>query len=95
MQEVKVTQLHNTTPQEFKAASLAGFKTEPQLFSKSLQAIEQPKYLTADEGATILKTAMAALACCNREAILNPHQLGNTITYKSNELDQVLIKINK
>jgi len=95
MQEVKVTQLHNTTPQELKAAILARFKTEPQLFSKSLQSIEQPKYLTRDEVATILKTAMATISNWNRKGILNPYQLGNTIRYKSNELDQVLIKINK
>lgn len=95
MQEVKVTQLHNTTPEEFKEAIIADFRNELQLFCKSFQPIQQQEYLTREEVAEILKISMSTISEWNRKGILNPYRLGNTIRYKSNELDQVLIKINK
>lgn len=95
MQEVKVTQLHNTTPEEFKEALLADLKTELQLFYKSFQPVQQQEYLTREEVAEILKISMSTISEWNRKGILNPYRLGNTIRYKSNELDKVLIKINK
>jgi excisionase family DNA binding protein len=95
MQEATITQVHNTTPEEFKEALLADLKTELQLFCKNFQPIQQPTYLTREEVAEILKISMSTISEWNRKGILNPYRLGNTIRYKSNELDKVLIKINK
>ena len=57
--------------------------------------IQQQEYLTREEVASILKISMSTISEWNRKGILNPYRLGNSIRYKSNELDQVLIKINK
>ncbi|MDV7187633.1 helix-turn-helix domain-containing protein [Lutibacter sp. TH_r2] len=90
----KVTQVHGTSPQELKDIIINDFKTELEKFSKNFQPIEQPEYLTREEVATILKISMSTISDWNRKGILNPYRLGNTIRYKSNELDQVLIQIN-
>jgi len=94
MQEVKVTQVHNTTPQEFRENILSDFRTELESFSKNFLPKEQPEYLTRDEVASILKISMSTISDWNKKGILNPYRLGNTIRYKSNEIDQALISIN-
>lgn len=90
----KVLQINGVTPQELKESIIADFRTELEKFSKNFQPIEQPEYLTRDEVAGILKISMSTISDWNRKGILNPYRLGNTIRYKSNELDQVLIQIN-
>lgn len=94
MSVVKVTQLHNITPEEFKEAIIADFKTELQLFSKNFKPVEQQKYLTRDEVAEILQISISTISYWNRKGILNPYRLGNKIRYKSSEIDEALIKIN-
>jgi len=94
MTEAKVTQVHNTTPQEFKEAIIADFRTELQLFCKSIQPIQQQEYLTREEVAAILKISMSTISEWNKNGILNPYRLGNLIRYKQSEIDQALININ-
>lgn len=95
MTEVKVTQVHNTTPQEFKAAILADFRNELQLFCKSFQPPQPQEYLTREEVGAILKISMSTVSEWSKNGILNPYRLGNLVRFKQSELDQVLIKINK
>lgn len=94
MTEVKVTQVHGTTPQELKNIILQDVRTELENFSKNFQPIQLPKYLTRDEVAEILQISISTISYWNRKGILNPYRLGNKIRYKSNEIDDALIKIN-
>lgn len=90
----KVTQVHGTTPKEFKEALLADLKTELQLFCKSFQPIQEQEYLTREELGSIFKISMSTVSEWCKNGILNPYRLGNLVRFKKSELDQVLIQIN-
>ena len=94
MTEVKVTQVHNITPEEFKEAIVADFRNELQLFCKSFQPTESQEYLTREEVGTILKISMSTVSEWSKNGILNPYRLGNLVRFKKSELDHSLININ-
>ena len=90
----KVLQINGVTPQELKESIVEDFKTELENFSKSFQPVEQQKYLTRDEVASILQISISTISYWNRKGILNPYRVGNKIRYKSSEIDEALIQIN-
>lgn len=94
MSEVKVTQVHGTTPQELKDSIITDVKAEIQKLSESLKNPNEIKYLTRQEVATIFQISLVTLTEWNKKGILNPYRLGKLVRYKSNEIDQALTNIN-
>ncbi len=94
MAEVKVTEVHGTTPEQLTEKILSDFKIELEKLSQNFKPIEPPEYLTREEVATILKISMSTISEWNKNGILNPYRLGNLIRYKQSEIDQALININ-
>ncbi len=94
MEEVKLTQVHNISPQEFREGIISDVKAELKKLSLSFKPAEQPEYLTRKEVATILKISLVTLSDWNKKGILQPYRLGNLIRYKQSELDKALISIN-
>ena len=95
MQEQKITQLHNITPDELKQAIISEIRLELKEMSKKFQPIRPPEYVTRKEAAKILKVSLVTIHDWNKKRILKPYRLGNLIRYKRSELDQALININK
>ncbi len=95
MQEQKITQLHNITPEELKQAIISEIRIELKEMSKKFQPVRPPEYVTRKEAAKILKVSLVTIHDWNKKRILKPYRLGNLIRYKRSELDQALININK
>jgi len=95
MQEQKITQLHNITPEELKQAIISEIRIELKEISKKFQPVRPPEYVTRKEAAKILKVSLVTIHDWNKKRILKPYRLGNLIRYKRSELDQALININK
>ena len=94
MQEQKITQLHNITPEELKQAIISEIRIELKEISKKFQPVRPPEYVTRKEAAKILKVSLVTIHDWNKKRILKPYRLGNLIRYKRTELDQALIDIN-
>ncbi|KUO68838.1 MAG: helix-turn-helix domain-containing protein [Lutibacter sp.] len=95
MQESKITQLHNITPQEFREGIISDIRVEFEKLSKNFQPVLPPKYLTRQEVAKILKISLVTISDWNRKGILKPYRLGNLVRYKQSELDEALISMSK
>ena len=95
MEQNNITQVHSITPQELKDNILNDVRTELKEIVQNFQPKKQPEYLTRKEVAKILKVSLVTLSDWNKKGILKPYRLGNLIRYKTNEIDQALIAINK
>jgi len=95
MQEQKITQVHNISPEELKQSIINDIRVELQEMSKKFQPVRPPEYVTRKEAAKILKVSLVTIHDWNKKRILKPYRLGNLIRYKRTELDKALIDINK
>ena len=93
MSEQNITQLHNISPDEFKAAILEEIREELKTLSKNFQPVKPTEYITRQEARKLLKVSLATISDWNKKGIIKPYRLGNLIRYKCSELDQALIKI--
>ena len=93
MQEQKITQLHDITPDELKEAIIHEIRLELKEMSKKFQPVRPPVYVTRKEAAKILKVSLVTIHDWNKKGILKPYRLGNLIRYKRTELDKALIDI--
>lgn len=93
MSEQNITQLHNISPDEFKAAILEEIREELKTLSKNFQPVKPTEYITRQEARKLLKVSLATISDWNKKGIIKPYRLGNLIRYKRSELDQALIKI--
>ena len=95
MQEQKITQLHNITPEELKQSIIDDIRAELQILSKKFKPVTPPEYITRKEAAKILKVSLVTIHDWNKKGVLKPYRLGNLIRYKRIELDKALIDIYK
>lgn len=95
METNKVTQVFGITPSELKQDIINDVRAELKTIAQNFQPIKPPEYLTRKEVADILKVSLVTLTDWNKKGILKPYRLGNLIRYKTNEIDQALIAINK
>lgn len=93
MQEYKITQVHNITPEELKESILIDVRAELQIIAQKFQPVKPVEYLTRKETAKLLKVSLVTLSDWNKKGILKPYRLGNLIRYKRTELEQALIQI--
>jgi len=89
-----ITQVFGITPEELKQDILKDVKDELKSIAQNFKPKEPPEYLTRKEVAKILKISLVTVHDWNKKKILNPYRLGNLIRYKSNEIDDALIRIN-
>lgn len=90
-----ITQVHGITPQQLKDSILLDVRTELKEIVLNFQPKKQAEYLTRKEVALILKVSLVTLSDWNKKGILKPYRLGNLIRYKSSEIEESLIAINR
>ena len=95
MEQNNITQVHNVTPQQLKESILSDVRAELQVIAQNFQPKKQPEYLTRKEVAKILKVSLVTLSDWNKKGVLKPYRLGNLIRYKTTEIEESLIAINK
>jgi excisionase family DNA binding protein len=95
MDKNNITQVHGITPQQLKESILLDVRTELKELVLNFQPKKQPEYLTRKEVAKILKVSLVTLSDWNKKGVLKPYRLGNLIRYKTTELEESLIAINK
>jgi excisionase family DNA binding protein len=95
MEQNNITQVHNVTPQQLKESILLDVRTELKEIVLNFQPKKQPEYLTRKEVAKILKVSLVTLSDWNKKGVLKPYRLGNLIRYKTNEIEDSLIAINR
>lgn len=95
MEQNNITQVHNITPQQLKESILSDVRTELKEIVLNFQPKKQPEYLTRKEVAKILKVSLVTLSDWNKKGVLKPYRLGNLIRYKTTEIEESLIAINK
>jgi excisionase family DNA binding protein len=95
MEQNNITQVHNITPQQLKESILLDVRTELKEIVLNFQPKKQAEYLTRKEVAKILKVSLVTLSDWNKKGILKPYRLGNLIRYKTTEIEESLIAINK
>jgi excisionase family DNA binding protein len=95
MEQNNITQVHGVTPQQLKESILSDVRTELKEIVLNFQPKKQPEYLTRKEVAIILKVSLVTLSDWNKKGVLKPYRLGNLIRYKTNEIEESLIAINK
>jgi excisionase family DNA binding protein len=95
MDKNNITQVHGITPQQLKESILSDVRTVLKELVLNFQPKKQPEYLTRKEVAKILKVSLVTLSDWNKKGVLKPYRLGNLIRYKTTELEESLIAINK
>jgi excisionase family DNA binding protein len=95
MEQNNITQVHNITPQQLKESILSDVRTELKEIVLNFQPKKQAEYLTRKEVAKILKVSLVTLSDWNKKGVLKPYRLGNLIRYKTTEIEESLIAINK
>ena len=95
MEQNNITQVHNVTPQQLKESILSDVRAELQVIAQNFQPKKQPEYLTRKEVSKILKVSLVTLSDWNKKGVLKPYRLGNLIRYKTTEIEESLIAINK
>lgn len=95
MEQNNITQVHNVTPQQLKESILLDVRAELQVIAQNFQPKKQAEYLTRKEVAKILKVSLVTLSDWNKKGVLKPYRLGNLIRYKTSEIEESLIAINK
>jgi excisionase family DNA binding protein len=90
-----ITQVHGITPQQLKESILSDVRAELKDIVLNFQPKKQPEYLTRKEVAAILKVSLVTLSDWNKKGVLKPYRLGNLIRYKTTEIEDSLIAINK
>lgn len=94
-QNNNITQVHGITPAQLKESILLDVRTELKEIVLNFQPKRQPEYLTRKEVAKILKVSLVTLSDWNKKGVIKPYRLGNLIRYKTTEIEESLIAINK
>ncbi len=95
MENKKTILLHNITPDELKEMIISDLKIEIEKLLAETKKEKPLEYLTRQEVAKILKISLVTISDWSRIGIIKPYRLGNLVRFKSNELDDALIRIEK
>ena len=86
--------LHNITPDEFKNELILSIKEVIQGLLLETKQEKPAEYLTRKQVSEILKVSIVTLTQWDKVGVIQPYRIGNLIRYKSNEIEEALIKIN-
>lgn len=95
MAQHTITQVHNTTLEDFIDSLKEDRRKELQELAAKLMPKPKVEYLTRKEVSKKLKIALSTISEWDKAGILKPYRLGNLVRYKSDEIDAALIAINK
>jgi excisionase family DNA binding protein len=89
-----ITQLHNISPDEFKAEILEGIKKSLEEFGKSFHPVEEDVWITRKEIKEMLSISYPTIHdWCNKK-ILKPYKIGRQVRFKKSEVIAVLENSN-
>ena len=90
----KVTQLHNTTPEELTQNILNGVKEQLNVFSETLNNPKKETYLTRIKTAEMLSISLTCLNDWSNKGILRAKKLGNRTYFKLSDIEKRLEQSN-
>ena len=70
-------------------------KTELEAVKKQLQPKQPNEYLTRKEVSEMLKIDLSSVHNWSKRGILIPHQIGNRVYYKLQEVENAIVKLKK
>ena len=70
-------------------------KTELEAVKKHLQPKQPNEYLTRKEVSEMLKIDLSSVHNWSKRGILTPHQIGNRVYYKLQEVEEAIVKLKK
>jgi hypothetical protein len=70
-------------------------KTELEAVKKHLQPKQPNEYLTRKEVSEMLKIDLSSVHNWSKRGILIPHQIGNRVYYKLQEVENAIVKLKK
>lgn len=94
MEQHTITQIHNTTLEDFIDSLKEDRRREFQELAVKLMPKPKVEYLTRKEVSMKLKVALSTVSEWDKAGILKPYRLGNLVRYKSDEVDAALVAIN-
>ena len=70
-------------------------KTELEAVKKQLQPKQPNEYLTRKEVSEMLKIDLSSVHNWSKRGILIPHQIGNRVYFKLQEVENAIVKLKK
>ena len=70
-------------------------KTELEAVKKQLQSKQPNEYLTRKEVSEMLKIDLSSVHNWSKRGILIPHQIGNRVYYKLQEVENAIVKLKR
>jgi len=70
-------------------------KTELEAVKKHLQPKQPNEYLTRKEVSEMLKIDLSSVHNWSKRGILIPHQIGNRVYFKLQEVENAIVKLKK
>ncbi|MDC0870045.1 helix-turn-helix domain-containing protein [Flavobacteriaceae bacterium] len=70
-------------------------KTELEAVKKHLQPKQPNEYLTRKEVSEMLKIDLSSVHNWSKRGILIPHQIGNRVYYKLQEVENAIVKLKR
>ena len=70
-------------------------KTELEAVKKHLQPKQPNEYLTRKEVSEMLKIDISSVHNWSKRGILIPHQIGNRVYFKLQEVEEAIVKLKK
>lgn len=70
-------------------------KTELEAVKKQLQSKQPNEYLTRKEVSEMLKIDLSSVHNWSKRGILIPHQIGNRVYFKLQEVEEAIVKLKK
>lgn len=95
MNEHVVTQIHNITPDSFRAILREDTRNEIQELFNKLTPKPPIEFLTRKEVSIKLKIALSTVSEWDKLGILKPYRIGNLVRYKTDEIEEALQAIKK
>jgi len=97
MQNSKVTQVFNITPEDLKqeivSSVVSEIKLELGVITKNFQPKENPEFITSKEACEILGVTNPTLLDWRKRKIITAYRIANKIRFKRSEIEQSLKKI--
>ena len=88
-------QLISLTIQDLENLFGQVIKTEFEAVKKHLQPKQPTEYLTRKEVSEMLKIDISSVHNWSKREILIPHQIGNRVYYKLQEVEDAIVKLKK
>ena len=70
-------------------------KTELEAVKRQLQPKQPNEYLTRKEVSEMLKIDLSSVHNWSKRVILKPHQIGNRVYYKLQEVENAIVKLKR